>query len=132
MTSLDAVTGFTTHSLGDEPDAFAPDGAEVRLLCRVAGGSMAHFRLPPGACSAAMVHRTVEELWFVVAGEGEMWRSLDGAEEVVALLPGVSVSIPCGTSFQFRAGPAKEVAVVAVTMPPWPGDGEAVAVTGLW
>jgi mannose-6-phosphate isomerase-like protein (cupin superfamily) len=126
------VTAFTTHSLGDEPDALAPDGSEVRLLGRLAGGSMAHFRLPPGACSAAMVHRTVEELWFVVAGEGEMWRSGDGVEAVVALRPGVSLSIPCGTSFQFRAGPASEVAVVGVTMPPWPGGDEAVAVTGIW
>lgn len=126
------MTAFTTHSLGGEPDAFAPDGSEVRLLGRLPSGSMAHFRLPPRGCSAATVHRTVGELWFVVAGEGELWRSGDGVEEVVALRPGVAVSIPCGTSFQFRAGAASEVAVVGVTMPPWPGDDEAIAVTGLW
>ncbi len=126
------MTAFTTHSVGDEPDAYAPDGAEVRLLGALRGGSMAHFRLPPGACSKAMVHRTVEELWFVVAGAGELWRSADGVEQVVTLQPGVALSIPCGTSFQFRAGAASEVAVVGVTMPPWPGDDEAIAVTGCW
>jgi mannose-6-phosphate isomerase-like protein (cupin superfamily) len=126
------VTGFTTRPLAAEPDAFAPDGAEVRLLCAVAGGSMAHFRLAAGTCSRAVRHRTVEELWFVVAGEGEMWRSRDGLEEIVALRPGVSLSIPLGTSFQFRAGAGTEVAAVGVTMPPWPGDDEAVMIDGAW
>ena len=53
-------------------------------------------------------------------------------EEAVALRPGVAVSIPVGTSFQFRAAAGTEVAVVGVTMPPWPGDDEAVAVPGAW
>jgi mannose-6-phosphate isomerase-like protein (cupin superfamily) len=126
------MDGFATRSLGARPDALAPDGAEVRLLCALAGGSMAHFRLAAGTCSQAVVHRTVEELWFVVAGEGEMWRSRDGVEEIVALRPGLSLSIPLGTSFQFRAAATSEVAAVAVTIPPWPGDDEAVVVTGAW
>src|SRR4029077_501646 len=109
---------FQTVSLPNLPDAIAPDGSEVRLLCRVAGGSMAHFRLAPGGCSKAVRHRSVDELWFVTAGAGEMWRRGDGREEVVPLRPGVSISIPVGTEFQFRAAPESEVAVVAVTMPP--------------
>jgi mannose-6-phosphate isomerase-like protein (cupin superfamily) len=123
---------FRTRSLTPSPHAVAPDGAEVRLLCALDGGSMAHFRLPPGACSRAVTHRTVEELWFVVSGEGELWRSQDGSEEIVALRPGLSVSIPLGTAFQFRATPSSEVAVVGVTMPPWPGDDEAIGVSGAW
>jgi mannose-6-phosphate isomerase-like protein (cupin superfamily) len=123
---------FQTVDLPPLPDAIAPDGSEVRLLCRVAGGSMAHFRLPPGACSTAVVHRTVEELWFVVAGEGEMWRRGTGTEEIVALRPGVAVSLPVGTEFQFRAADDCEVAAVGVTMPPWPGDDEAMPAAGPW
>jgi mannose-6-phosphate isomerase-like protein (cupin superfamily) len=126
------MTRFATTLLPAEPDAIAPDGSEVRLLCRVAGGSMAHFRLPPGECAKAVVHRTVEEVWFVIAGEGEMWRSAGGEEDVVALRPGVSVSIPVGTSFQFRAAAGSEVAIVGVTMPPWPGDREALPAAGPW
>ena len=123
---------FATTTLSADPDAIAPDGSEVRLLCRVAGGSMAHVRLPPGACAKAVVHRTVEELWFVVAGEGEMWRRGEGREEIVALRPGVGLSIPVGTAFQFRAAAQSELAVVGVTMPPWPGDDEAVPAEGPW
>jgi len=126
------MTAFATTTLPDAADALAPDGSEVRLLCRVAGGSMAHFRLPPGTCAKAVVHRTVDELWFVTAGEGELWRRGDGDEEIVALRPGVSVSIPVGTVFQFRAAVDSEVAIVAVTLPPWPGDDEAMPASGPW
>ena len=79
---------FATATLSADPDAIAPDGSEVRLLCRVAGGSMAHFRLPPGGCAKAVAHRTVEELWFVVAGEGEMWRRDGGSRPLTGTPPG--------------------------------------------
>ena len=52
----------------------APDGSDVRVLLSLGGGSMAHFELAPGRVSAAVVHRTVEEIWYVLAGRGEMWR----------------------------------------------------------
>ncbi len=93
---------------------------------------MAHFTLRAGACSVAVVHRTVEELWFVVAGRGEMWRSLGGRDEVTALEPGVALSLPVGTRFQFRAAAGAELQAVAVTVPPWPGDDEAEVVSGRW
>ena len=51
-----------------------------------------------GAVSRAVAHRTIEEIWYVVSGEGSMWRQLDGREEVVALSPGVSITLPAGTS----------------------------------
>jgi mannose-6-phosphate isomerase-like protein (cupin superfamily) len=45
--------------------AMAPDGSEVRILSRTARGSMALFTLPPGAVAKAVMHRTVDELWYV-------------------------------------------------------------------
>jgi mannose-6-phosphate isomerase-like protein (cupin superfamily) len=113
-------------------DAVAPDGAEVRVLLALHGGSMAHFRLAPNQTSRAVTHRTVEEIWFVVTGQGEMWRKLAAREEVVALSPGVCLTIPLGTHFQFRALGPGELTAVAVTMPPWPGSDEAVPVPGAW
>jgi len=92
---------------------------------------MAHFSLAPGTISTAVCHRTVEELWFVTAGDGQMWRSADGVEDIIDLTPGISLSIPVGTSFQFRAGTAP-LEAVAVTMPPWPDMDEAFAVDGPW
>ena len=36
------------------------------------------------------------------------------------------------TTFQLRSLGAEPLVAVAVTMPPWPGDGEAYAVDGAW
>jgi mannose-6-phosphate isomerase-like protein (cupin superfamily) len=123
---------FDTKTLNPAPDVMAPDGSEVRILCRVAGGSMAHFSLPPGAVSKPVAHRTVEEVWFVVSGRGRMWRRLGDRAETVELVPGVSITIPVGTRFQFRCDGAESLAAVGVTMPPWPGMDEAYPVEGAW
>lgn len=114
------------------PDAVAPDGSEVRVLCRVGRASMAHFTLPPRAVSKAVAHRTVEEVWFFVSGRGRMWRRLGDREETVEVGPGVSVSIPLGTRFQFRCDGDEPLSAVGATMPPWPGEDEAYAVEGPW
>ena len=126
------MTDFATLGLPEHPTVTAPDGSEVWVLLRLGGGSMAHFELAPGRCSAAVRHKTVEELWYVVGGEAEMWRSRAGREEVVALRSGTSLSIPLGTSFQFRATGVTPFSAVGVTMPPWPGMDEAEFVVGPW
>ena len=123
---------FATTRLPTDPTVIAPDGSSVRVLLGLAGGGMAHFELAPGQTAHAVTHRTVEEIWFIVSGRGEMWRSQGGREEVVPLVPGVCLTIPLGTHFQFRAGPGTGLAAVAVTMPPWPGEGEAAHVQGPW
>lgn len=123
---------FAARQLPDQADVLAPDGSEVRLLPALAGGSMAHFRLGPGEVSKAVMHRTVEELWFILAGRGEMWRRQDGREEITPLAPGLGLSIPVGTRFQFRCLGEAPLEAVAVTMPPWPGEEEAVLVEGCW
>lgn len=123
---------FQTLALPAEPTVVAPDGSDVRVLLSLAGGSMAHFELAAGQVAMAVMHRTVEEVWFVVAGQGQMWRRQGDREEVVTLAPGVCLTLPVGTHFQFRASASSAVAAVAVTMPPWPGEGEAVFVPGPW
>ncbi len=123
---------FATATLPAEPSVIAPDGSEVRILLGLAGGGMAHFQLAAGRTAKAVVHRTVEEIWYVVAGRGEMWRSQAGRSSVVGLEPGVCLTIPVGTRFQFRSFGPDPLGVVAVTMPPWPGDDEAAFEPGPW
>lgn len=101
-------------------------------MLSLGGGSMAHFRLPPGQTSRAVRHRAVEEIWYVLSGQGEMWRSDGEHAQTVVLSPGVCLTIPVGVSFQFRCAGTEPLAAVAVTMPPWPGDGEAEIVAGTW
>jgi mannose-6-phosphate isomerase-like protein (cupin superfamily) len=45
---------------------------------------------------------------------------------------GTTITIPLGTEFQFRSTTDEPLTAVACTMPPWPGDGEAVRVDGPW
>jgi mannose-6-phosphate isomerase-like protein (cupin superfamily) len=123
---------FVTRKLAAVPDAMAPDGSEVRLLAAGSRGSMAHFSLAPGAVSRAVAHRTVEEVWLFTSGRGRLWRRLGSQEETIEAAQGVSIVIPVGASFQFRCDGDKPLTAAGVTMPPWPGDGEAYAVEGIW
>ncbi len=123
---------FASLSLPAEPTVVAPDGSDVRVLLGLPGGTMAHFELSRGKVAKAVTHRTVDEVWYVLAGQGEMWRKKGHKEEVVLLVPGLCVTIPQGTHFQFRASSSQSVSAIAITMPPWPGEGEAAPVSGPW
>ena len=123
---------FELKQLGKGVDGTAPDGTALRLLLNLAGGSLAHFELPAAAVSHAVAHRTIEEIWFVVSGQGSIWRSLESVERIDPIGPGTALTIPLGTAFQFRAAAAAPLAFVAIAMPPWPGMDEAIPVEGPW
>ncbi len=126
------MTDFKMMRLPAVPDVVAPDGSGVRLLLGLNGGGMAHFELASGQTSKAVTHRTVEEIWFILSGRGEMWRKQSGREEIVTLEPGICLTIPLQTHFQFRSLGDEPFTAIAITMPPWPGEGEATIVPGKW
>lgn len=123
---------FDSKTLPSKPDVAAPDGSDVRILLSLKGGSMAHFELAPGLTSRPVAHRTVEEIWYFLEGEGEMWRKLGNQEEVRKVRVGTCITIPRGTWFQFRSTGSSPLKAIAITMPPWPGDEEAYFVDGIW
>ena len=125
-------TAFDTKPLPAKPVAIAPDGSAVRILLRLGAGSMAHFELPANQVSKAVTHKTVEEIWYFVGGRGQMWRKQGSDVKIVDVFPGVSLTIPLGTHFQFRSTSNEPLCAVGVTMPPWPGEGEALVVQGEW
>lgn len=120
------------HRLPGPYDYLAPDKSEIRLLLPGEHGGLAHCLLPAGEVSSAVRHRTVEELWYVLDGEGEIWRAREGEERIDEIRPGDSIRIRVDTSFQFRAEDSCDLKLLLATMPPWPGPQEAVAVTGIW
>ena len=126
--------GFGTMELPAEPTVTTPDGSHVRELLSLPSGSAAHCELPPGAVSRAGHHRTVDEIWYILEGCGEMWRRDGSFEEVVALQPGLCLTIPVGISFQFRTIGDSPLSAFAVTMPPWPteSDDEWMEVEAHW
>jgi mannose-6-phosphate isomerase-like protein (cupin superfamily) len=119
-------------TLPPDVDVLAPDGSQVRVLLSLSRGSMAHFQLSSGQVSRPVRHRRVEEIWYILSGHGEMWRSAADQQEVIALAPGVCLTIPAGVGFQFRSHGIEPLSAVAITMPPWPGDGEAEFIEGRW
>ena len=123
---------FETRQLPAERDTVAPDGSDVRILLACPRGSMAHFELASNRTSKPVRHRTVEEIWYFLSGRGEMWRKCTDVDDIVAVHAGTCVTIPVGTSFQFRSTGDGPLTAIGVTMPPWPGDGEAEPVSGKW
>ena len=124
---------FATKLLPEQYTHLAPDGSEIREMLSVSRGSMAHCTLPIGAVSQAVCHRTVEEFWYFMEGTGEVYRKQEGGEaEITPVFPGISLSIPTGTHFQFRNTGDTPLRFLIVTMPPWPGDDEAFPVANYW
>ena len=114
------------------PDAIAPDGSEITFLVGDARrASLVEVRLPAGETTRPVRHRTVEEIWYFLAGEGRVWRrSPEGEATVDEVRPGATLVIPAGWAFQFQAGAAADLRFLCYTSPPWPGAEEAVPVPG--
>lgn len=114
----------------------APDGSAVRLLLTQEHGatrcSVVEVAIPAGAVSRPVRHRTVEEVWYVVEGEGAVWRcppdTPPSAVAPVSVTPGDALTIPTGWTFQFKAGLGNKLRFLCVTIPAWPGMDEAVEV----
>ena len=123
---------WITIDLPSAYDYLAPDGSEIRLLPTYDAGGFAHCRLPAGRISDAVRHRTVVEVWYVLAGNGAVWRAGDAGEEVVRVTSGTALTIPVATSFQFRAGDEGPLEILIGTFPRWPGSAEAEAAEGHW
>lgn len=118
----------------DLPDEYevAPDGSLVRSLHSFDTGSLSYCTLSESCISKAVRHKTVSEIWYFIEGEGKLWRRLDTQEETVEIEPGVSITIPVGTTFQFWNTGEGLLEFLCVTMPKWPGAQEAEFVAGPW
>jgi mannose-6-phosphate isomerase-like protein (cupin superfamily) len=131
----------------DAVDERAPDGAEIRRLAGLAQGAVrstvCEVLLPAGQVSRPLRHRTVEEVWYVLEGRGQVWRSPPAPHPEGTVLiaqappavqaapievgPGDTLVIPTGWAFQFAAGAIGPLRFLCHTTPPWPGAGETVS-----
>jgi mannose-6-phosphate isomerase-like protein (cupin superfamily) len=121
-----------TKRLAQAAAEIAPDGSQIRELLALRGASCVHCTLQAGRTSRAMRHRSVEEIWFVLNGRGKLWRKRGFAEQVVNLAPGLCAAIPSGVHFQFRNTGRGPLKLLLCTVPPWPGNAEAIRVEDHW
>ena len=127
------MAAFESSRIADDYDLLAPDGSEIRLLHSTSSASVVHCSLPAAAVSLPVRHRTVSEIWYFLAGRGQVWRLQANREEVLEVQAGISLTIPLGTSFQFRNTGDAALEFIIVTMPPWPGADEAILLDdGKW
>ena len=95
--------------------------------------NMIHSTAPPGMVGRACHFQTIEEFWYVLSGEGEIWRrASDDRESVTRLIPGACIDIPRGTAFQYRCSGTVPLVFICTAMPAWPGDDEAMIIDGPW
>jgi mannose-6-phosphate isomerase-like protein (cupin superfamily) len=123
---------FTTRTLPEVPDDIAPDGSQIHLLPGLPGVSLCHCSLPAGGITRAFRHRLVSEIWYFIEGCGQVWREMDGNDEITPVTAGLSLSIPLGTSFQFRHTGREPLTFIIATQPSWSGPNEAIPVPGTW
>jgi mannose-6-phosphate isomerase-like protein (cupin superfamily) len=130
--SLDVGPPWATVDLPSEPDHRARDGTEVRNLLSVDAGAVMSRTLDSGQVSYPVFHQTADEIWYVLDGTGDVWRS-DGIEaETTHVEAGTCLTIPAETRFQSRAtGESPLQTLVGVF--PWSSDGpEAPGAEGIW
>jgi mannose-6-phosphate isomerase-like protein (cupin superfamily) len=144
-----------TGRLPDKYDHLAPDTSEIRILAYMKdgemhlppedhgarvpllmkGGLLGHCTFLPRKTSFAVMHQTVQEIWYFVQGKGQVWRKQGDTEEtVVDVEPGTTLTIPTKAHFQFRnvGGDDEPLCFLIQTIPPWPGAQEAIRVEGKW
>jgi mannose-6-phosphate isomerase-like protein (cupin superfamily) len=143
-----------TGNLPDRFDHIAPDASEIRILAYMrdgefrvppedheirvpllnTGGVLLQCTLPPAKTSCAVMHQTVQEVWYFIQGKGQVWRKLgDNEESVIDVKAGTVLTIPTKAHFQFRNMSKNEPLVFLImTLPPWPGHQDAISVNGKW
>jgi mannose-6-phosphate isomerase-like protein (cupin superfamily) len=116
-----------------DPDDQAPDGSKIWLLIGDRHGAtkagLCEVSLGAGEVSRPVWHKTVEEIWYVLEGSGQVWRCPPDADPrgvaAVAVKAGDAVTIPTGWYFQFAAAAHEGLRFLDYTAPPWPGASEA-------
>jgi mannose-6-phosphate isomerase-like protein (cupin superfamily) len=100
----------------DEVEPFTTkDGSTIRELMHTAAQSLAEASLSPGQQTARHYHAASEELYYLVAGEGEM--EIDGKRTSVTV--GDAILIPPGAWHQITARGASELRFLCCCAPPY-------------
>jgi mannose-6-phosphate isomerase-like protein (cupin superfamily) len=110
---------------GPNSDALAPDESEIRFIIdhrhAARQASLVEVTVPAGQVSRPVWHRTVEEIWYILEGHGQVWRcppaQAAGTVDPVPVEPGDALVIPTGWRFQFSAGEDAPLRLLCYTSP---------------
>jgi len=121
------------HILAADPDAVSPGGgAEIRYVLASPLGELTHAVCRTGEVAPTHLLPELDEAYYVLAGEGEIWRSAAKREAVTALRPGRWVQMPAGTRFQYRANRGSSLVFLVVVLPRWRPELFHIVEDGPW
>ena len=121
------------HLISADPDAVSPGGgAEIRHIVSSPLGDLTHAVCPSGHVAPTHHLPELDEEYYVLAGEGEIWRATDEREAVTALRPGRWVQMPAGVRFQYRANRGSSLVFLVVVLPGWAPELFHTVPDGLW
>ena len=109
--------------LDQQPWYIAPDQSAAREIAsprnsRAVRLSIAEIIIPPGVEVHRHYHEVVEEIYYIVSGEGVMW--LNGATRKVH--PGDAIVIVPGEMHTIRNMTQAELKMIVTCTPPWTPD----------
>jgi mannose-6-phosphate isomerase-like protein (cupin superfamily) len=115
----------------------SPAGASVLPVGQNLQASVAVCSLKPGQITECIQHKTVEEIWYILEGEGELfWKNPRTLRKGVLILrPGTVAKLSTGLHFQYRdtgSSSSSSLKFLCITTPPWPGSQEATQVDKYW
>ena len=123
----------STHVLAADPDAVSPGGgAQIRYILKSQQGDLTHAVCPAGTVAPTHHLPELDEAYFVLAGQGEIWRRAEGREAITALRPGRWVQMPAGTLFQYRAGREASLVFLVAVLPSWEPELFHTVDDGVW
>jgi mannose-6-phosphate isomerase-like protein (cupin superfamily) len=91
------------------------DGSTIRELMHAANQSLAEATLSPGRQTQRHYHASSEELYYLLAGEGEL--EVDGERSPVG--PGDAILIPPGAWHEIRASQDGVLRFLCCCAPPY-------------
>jgi mannose-6-phosphate isomerase-like protein (cupin superfamily) len=106
------------RSYSDAEPFVTADGSLIRELLRGEQQSLAEAMLAPGQATQRHYHAASEELYYLLAGTGEM--EVDGERTRVA--PGDGILIPPGGWHEIRNDGAGELRFLCCCAPPYTHD----------
>jgi mannose-6-phosphate isomerase-like protein (cupin superfamily) len=128
-----AATSTEIKLVSTEKPFVSDDGSVIRTMPHMGQTESVHCLLPKGGVIQASRHKTVEQIWYVTSGEGEIWlKDLNGVESVIQLRKGTGLTVPLGFAFQFRNTGVIDLEIFIVNTTPWSGAGELIPVKNHW
>lgn len=128
------MPALRTVTLSAQPGHDLPGGAgQVRPLLDFPAGDLTHRVVPAGTVSASFWMEPAQ-LFYVVAGEGELWwqQRSDAEGATTGLLPRRSLLVPGGTRLQLRTSPDTSLVLLVASVPRWRPEHHHLADGGPW